>query len=83
MQNNFRPVQTICTPKFTKRWDPYLCKKEESCKSLFTQVPSNDALYTCRIPFASSETWGFGPKIGLNGLHGLAQVWTPLPPDDS
>ena len=65
----------------TKRWDPYLCKKEESCKSLFVQVPSNDALYTCQIPLASYESWDFGPKIGLDGLDGLAQVWTPLPPN--
>ena len=30
---------------------------------------------------ASFESWDFGPKIGLDGLHGLDQVWTPLPPD--
>ena len=43
---------------------------------------SNDALYAYRIPWASFESWDFGPKIGLDGLHGLAEVWTPLPPDE-
>ena len=37
--------------------------------------------HSCRIPLASFESWDFGPKIGLDGLHGLAQVWTPLSPD--
>ena len=26
------------------------------------------------------RSWDFGPKIGLIGLDGLAQVWTPLLP---
>ena len=30
---------------------------------------------------ATGESWDFGLKIGLHGLHGLDQVWTPLPPD--
>ena len=74
MQTNFRPVQTFCR-------DPYFCKKEESCKFLFAHILSNDALYAYRIPLVSFESWDFGPKIGLDGLDGLAQVWTPLPPD--
>ena len=63
------------------RWDPYFCKKEESCKFLFAHILSNDTLYAYRIPLASFESWDFGPKIGLDGLDGLAQVWTPLPLD--
>ena len=65
----------------TRSWDPYFCKKEESCKFLLAHILSNDALYACRIPLASFDSWDLGPKIGLDGLHGLAQVWTPLPPD--
>ena len=61
-----------------RSWDPYLCNKEESCKFLFAHILSNDALDAYRIPSASFESWDFGPKIGLDGL---AQVWTPLPPD--
>ena len=64
----------------TRCWDPYFCKKEESCKFLFAHILSNDALHAYRIPSASFESWDFGPKIGLDGLHGLAEVWTPLPP---
>ena len=44
---------------------------------------SNDALYACRIPLASFESWDFGPKIGLDGLDSLAQVSSPLPLDDT
>ena len=66
----------------TRSWDPYFCKKEESCKFLFAHILSNDAVYACRIPLASFESWDFGLKIGLHGLHGLDQVWTPLPPDE-
>ena len=65
----------------TRSRDPYFCKKEESCKFLFAHILSNDALYACRIPLASFESWDFGQKIGLDGLDGLDQVWTPLPPD--
>ena len=62
----------------TRSWDPYLCNKEKSCKFLFVHILSNAALYAYRIPLVSFESWDFGPKIGLDGL---AQVWTPLPPD--
>ena len=76
IQTNFRPVQTFCTPEV---WDPYFCKMEESCKPVraypFKWSPSRAS----QIPLASFEGWDFGPKIGLDGLHGLAQVWTPLP----
>ena len=46
-----------------RRWDPYFCKKEESCKFLFAHILSNDVLYACRIPLASIESWDFGPKL--------------------
>ena len=36
---------------------------------------------TIRRGLVSFESWDFGPKIGLDGLDGLAQVWTPLPSD--
>ena len=65
----------------TRSWDLYFCKKEVSCKFLFAHILSNDALYACRIPLEKFESWDFGPKIGLDGLDGLDQVWTALPPD--
>ena len=75
MQTNFRPVQTFCTPEVGTH------NKEESCKFLFVHILSNDGIYAYWIPWTSFESWGFGPKIGLDGLHCLAQVRTDLPPD--
>ena len=72
MHTNFRPVQTFCAPEVGTH---------VSVKFLFAHILSNDALHAYRIPLASFESWDFGPKIGLDGLDGLAEVWTPLPPD--
>ena len=78
-----KPISGPSKLLHTRSWDPYFCKKEESCIFLFAHILSNDALSDYRIPLASFESWDFGAKIGLDGLDGLAQVWTPLPPDVS
>ena len=67
----------------TRSWDggTHISVKRKnlanSCSRIsFQMIP----FYACRIPLASFESWDFGPKIGLHGLDGLAQVWTAFPP---
>ena len=76
MQTSFRPVQIFCTPEVGTHISVIKKNLANSCwgisllKMLFMPIESPDRV---------SKVGIFGPKLGL---HGLAQVWTPLPPDE-
>ena len=65
----------------TRSWDPYLCNRmnlANSCSRISFQVM---LFMPIESPEQVSKDGIFnGPKVGLDGLHGLAQVWTALPP---
>ena len=74
----FKPISGQSKPFAHQKCGTHISVKWKNLANLFAHILSND-LQASQIPLASFEGWDFGPKIGLDGLHGLAQVWTPLP----